>query len=222
MSVRGAAPIALLAVLAAGCDTPPAPPAPPTSLFSAAPPPAASVSTTPAGSGAPIAEPPVARSPDGKHVLLLRPQREDPFRRDLVLARADGSSSEVLVVDDPSATIDDDKPRTGFFNVAFDPRGGRAFFSVSYSRGEAICAVDLATKTIQLVNTAFGAEHVLIPSGPHKGDLLLYHHRYEKDFSGTYDVCILTNGLTGEDIRDVTDIDPECLASPAMKAALGF
>ena len=60
------------------------------------------------------------------------------------------------------------------------------------------------------------------PGGKHKGDLLVVQHRYLKDAPGTYDACVVVDGRSGNQLREVTELVEGCGDSPAMKKALGY
>lgn len=175
----------------------------------------------PASSPAPLPVPlpvVVATDPTAKWILYLR-------NGDLCMARQDRTEETLLVRGDGAASLDGDGelPLKDFYNIEFHPDGVRVLFSVRNGRGEAIGAVHLLTKEVRWLAAAYGHEHVVIPRGPHKGHLLLYKHRYNYGpEGGSYDVCVLANGWTGEEIRDMTLVDRDCVASPAMKRALRF
>jgi hypothetical protein len=163
-------------------------------------------------------------SPERRRVLFLRRLPGEKYRRDLYLARLDGSPPEVLVHDDPTrAVVGDGYPWvTGLADPAFFPDGKRAAFSVEDGRGEAIMGVDLETKTVAWINSAFGWSHILVPRGPFAGDLVLYKHRYYLDRNGTYDQCWLVDGHTGKWKVNLTSVDGDCNDSPAMRARLRY
>ena len=220
----------VLVVLAAGCARPPDPvpavaasadlPAPtaeaPAPSSTAVP--AAKVHDVPA-----VTEASVSR--DGKRRLFSRPwSLLDTERPRLEFFLVDGAGREDVVVrEDPEKSLDPEGDlRLGrLYDVGFDPGGGRVLFSVENGRGEAIGAVDLRTRQMTWITSAFGFEHVVVPSGPHQGHLLVYKHLYRPE-GGSYDQCWLVHGWTGRKLRDMTRVDSECLASPEMKRALGF
>ena len=121
----------------------------------------------------------------------------------------------------PTNYVIDSDGKVVFRCVGFDPDGARVLFSVTLGRGEVIGAVDLKTRKIRRITYSFGYTHVVIPHGPFRGHLLTYQHLYHPE-GGSYDRCFLQDGWTGKKLRDVTDLDPECAGSAAVKKALGF
>ena len=166
-------------------------------------------------------------SDDGLHVIFRRARAADGGSSgDLYCARVDAARTELLVRDDPASFLDPREkllPLTGFFNVGFMPDNRRGIFSIGSGRGEAIVTVDLETKKRTWLTSGFGYEHVLIRTGPNKGNLIVMKHEYPgRREDGPIDACYLVDGRTGKKLRDVTGIDSECTESAAMKLALGF
>jgi hypothetical protein len=165
-------------------------------------------------------------SDDGTHVIFRRRRFTDAdARSDLYCARVGDGHIDLVVRDDPATFLDRRKllPLTDFFNVGFMPDGRRGVFSVHDGRGEAIATVELATKNVTWLASGFGYQHVLIRTGPNKGNLLVVAHELSgaPDY-GANDRCYLVHGRSGRKLRDVTGVDPECGESEAMRRALGF
>lgn len=166
-------------------------------------------------------------SPDGLRVLFLRRLNEDDSgaRRDLMIVGVDGAPPEVVLHDDPTRSLDDGEPPfvTQLFSPGWFPDGRRVAVSVQSGRGEAILSVDLAMKKITWVTSSFGYEHLLVPRGPHAGDLVVTKHLYPP-VSGDppHDECWLVSGRTGEKKMDLTQADAGCADSPALRAKLRY
>jgi hypothetical protein len=144
---------------------------------------------------------------------------------DLYLAELDGSAPEVLVRDDPARSVLENGEYpwlSGLTSPEFFPDWKHATISVPDGRGEAILDVDIASKRVRWINSAFGWKHVLVPRGPYAGDLILYKHRYYVGKAGTYDQCWLVDGRTGTWKINLTSVDHECDDSPAMRARLRY
>lgn len=157
---------------------------------------------------------------NGKRLISrVRAIVDDSALRDFFVVEA---GQETLVVrEDPKSAIDE-MPLIQLFSVEFDPDAKRVLFSLNNGRGEAIIGVDLKTKKSKWIASAFGFSHVVIPSGKYRGDLLVYKHLYYPNKPGSYDECWLVDGWTGNKVRDMTDVDPECVDSAPMKRALGY
>lgn len=167
-------------------------------------------------------------APDGRHVAFARrrPGHDASSPRDLFLVGCDGTPPELLVEANPSRTIgshEDDPPLIYPGLMGFFPDGQRIAFTVPNGRGDAIVSVDIATRKLTWVASAFGHEHLLVPSGPFAGDLVVYKHLYDPGpTGGTHDECWLVDGKTGKKKLDLSVDSRECDDSPALRRRLGW
>jgi hypothetical protein len=167
-------------------------------------------------------------SPEARRVLFLRkladvPSSDPPYyRHDVYLVRTDdGEPPEVIVADEPTRSVHGDGRypwMTGLNTPEFFPDGRRIAISIDYLRGECIVTVDLETKKVVFIAAAFGHDHVLIPRGPHAGDFVL--DLLPDVHSG--DECWLVDGMTGKKKRNLTSVDPRCVDTQRMRAALQY
>jgi hypothetical protein len=163
-------------------------------------------------------------SPERRRVLFLRALPGEEHRRDLYLARLDGSTPVVILRDDPTRAVagNGEFPwMTDLSDPAFFPDGKRAAFSVPDARGEVVVSVDLATKEARWIGSGFGHGYLLVPRGPYAGDLLLFKHRYYVGEPGSYDVCVLVDGRTGKEKLKLKG-ESNCDDAPEVRAQLHY